>query len=304
MVRRTAAADVLAELWTGKPVENHCPRIEAMDFEVTNQVDPGSELKFTLKSSDPENDELEVEWTLMADARSWVTGGDFQETPPTFPDNISNQSKTSATVVAPSKPGVYRIYAVVGDRFGGAATANVVFRVKGMTGEPGAETTLPLVVYDEPGEERLYSPSGYMGDVDGIKIEDACSDDPKSGTTCMKTTFDRTKGWAGVVWQHPENDWGEVEGGMDLRGATRLTFWARGSTGEEKVKFGFGILGRDKKFFDTASGEQEIALTQEWKEYSFDLRQADLSRIKTAFYWSTASNGEPLTFYLDDIRFE
>lgn len=302
--RRTAALDALSELWTGTPVANRCPQIDAIDFKMTNQVDPGGQLQFTLKTSDPENDEVEVEWMLMADSKTWVTGGDFQKTPPSFPDNIISKSSTSATISAPAEPGVYRIYAIAGDRFGGAATANVVFRVKGMTGEPGAKATLPLVVYDEPGETRLYSPSGYMGDVDGIKLDDACRDNPKAGTTCMKTTFDRTEGWSGVVWQHPENDWGEVEGGMDLRGATKLTFWARGKAGEEKVKFGFGILGRDKKFFDTASGETEVTLTQEWEQYSFDLQAADLSRIKTAFYWSTASSGKPLTFYLDDIRFE
>ena len=302
--RRTAALDTLTELWTGKAVANHCPRIEAMDYEGTNQVDPGGELKFTLRFSDPENDQITVDWILMAEAKSYVTGGDFQKTPATYPQNFVSKNKTSATIKAPSEPGLYRAYAIVGDQAGGAATANIVFRVKGMAGEPGAKTTLPLVVYDEPGETRLYAPSGYMGDADGIQTDDACRDNPKDGTTCLKTTFDRTKGWGGVVWQHPENDWGEVEGGMDLRGATKLTFWARGQAGSEKVKFGFGILGRDKKFYDSATGENEVTLTKEWKQYSFDLTQADLSRIKTAFYWSLASDGKPMTFYLDNIRFE
>jgi hypothetical protein len=29
-----------------------------------------------------------------------------------------------------------------------------------------------------------------------------------------------------------------------------------------------------------------------------------LSRIKTGFAWTLAANGHPVTFYLDDIRYE
>jgi hypothetical protein len=30
----------------------------------------------------------------------------------------------------------------------------------------------------------------------------------------------------------------------------------------------------------------------------------DLSRVKTPFVWSLAGRGRPVTFYLDDVRFE
>jgi hypothetical protein len=84
-----------------------------------------------------------------------------------------------------------------------------------------------------------------------------------------------------------------------------LTFWARGARGGEVINFGFGILGADKKFPDTASGQLEkVALETDWHAYSINLEGKDLSRIKTAFMWSTASSGQPITFYLDDIRFE
>jgi hypothetical protein len=49
--------------------------------------------------------------------------------------------------------------------------------------------------------------------------------------------------WGGVVWQHPANDWGDANGGFNLTGAKKLTFWARGEKGGEKVSFEFGLLG-------------------------------------------------------------
>jgi hypothetical protein len=63
--------------------------------------------------------------------------------------------------------------------------------------------------------------------------------------------------------------------------------------------------GRDKRYFDTASGKIDKAtLTKEWKEYTIDLGDKDLTRIKTGFGFSLAGQGGPVTSYLDDIRFE
>ena len=77
------------------------------------------------------------------------------------------------------------------------------------------------------------------------------------------------------------------------------------AAGGEAVSFKFGVLGRDKKFFDSASGGLEsVTLTKEWKEYTIDLTNQNLARIKTGFGWSLAGQGHPVTFYLDDIRFE
>ena len=71
------------------------------------------------------------------------------------------------------------------------------------------------------------------------------------------------------------------------------------------MKFGFGLLGRDKKFYDTGKKEtQEIKLTKDWKQYSLDLDGLNLNRIKSGFYWTLAGQGKPIAFYLDRIVFE
>jgi hypothetical protein len=35
-----------------------------------------------------------------------------------------------------------------------------------------------------------------------------------------------------------------------------------------------------------------------------DLKGKNLTRIKTGFSWVVVGSGEPVTFFLDDIRFE
>lgn len=71
------------------------------------------------------------------------------------------------------------------------------------------------------------------------------------------------------------------------------------------VSFKFGILGSGKQYPDSGSGElADVKLSKEWREYAIDLDGKDLRCIKTGFVWSLAGQGHPVTFYLDDIRFE
>ncbi|HUJ09332.1 MAG TPA: hypothetical protein VL171_04840 [Verrucomicrobiae bacterium] len=120
----------------------------------------------------------------------------------------------------------------------------------------------------------------------------------------MKLQYLAPGQWGGIIWQDPPNDWGDKPGGYNLSGATKLTFWARGETGGEKVKFVFGVIKREKPHFDTASGELDVVLTRDWTQYSIDLAGKDLSRIKTGFGWTVSGQGKPITFYVDDVKYE
>lgn len=165
---------------------------------------------------------------------------------------------------------------------------------------------LPFSVYEDRGSAgNHYIPSGWMGNAKATKMDDGCTVNPHGGKTCLKVEYGATDNWAGIVWQDPINDWGDLAGGSNITGAKKLKFWARGEKGEEVVSFKFGILGSDKKFSDSANGEMtDVKLTKEWTEYSFDLAGKDLTRIKTGFCWSLAGQASPVVFYLDDIRFE
>jgi len=169
----------------------------------------------------------------------------------------------------------------------------------------------PFYIYKNKGSvENHFIPSGWMGETGDITFNDAETQNPQSGSSCIKVTYS-PKGsggarWAGLYWQNPANNWGTKKGGYDLSGATRLKFWARGENGGERIKeFKVGGLTGEYPDSDTATIE-DVILTKEWKEYTIDLRGKDLSYISGGFCWSTSLDVNPngVTFYLDDIVYE
>jgi hypothetical protein len=173
------------------------------------------------------------------------------------------------------------------------------------SGVPKAQLPLTLYANAEDEGEILYIPSGWMGNFDALQYDDACADKPHSGASCIKISYDAEGKWAGVVWQDPANDWGDEPGGYDLTGAKRLTFWARGDKGGELVEFKMGILSKNKPFHDSSSAALgKIKLTTDWQQYTIPLEGKNLSCVKTPFVFSFAGKKEPITFYLDDIKYE
>lgn len=303
---RVAAADALAELWSGKPVTNRCPVIESFKFEGSSKRKPNDLVRFELRASDPEKDELTVTWQLRFDPEEYGSGGDAESESPAVKNAVVRSDSTFAEVKLPSHGGLYRLFAVVKDQHGGAAVANLPVRVDAPLKTLAArKAEFPLIVYAEADSAQSYIPAGWMGDTTSIKLDPLCSEQPRSGKTCLRCDFTANKGWGGVVWQSPAQDWGDRVGGFDLSGAKRLTFWARGEKGGEVIGFKFGILGRDKRFFDTGEGGVErVTLTREWKQHEITIGKQDLTRIKTGFVWNLASTGAPITFYLDDVQWE
>src|SRR5439155_24004673 len=182
------------------------------------------------------------------------------------------------------KSGIYRLYVYARDGHGNGATANVPILARSEAPSTQAATGKPiLVIFADGADPSPYAASGWMGNTAAIKLDEKCATTPHSGPTCMKLQYTAPDNFGGIVWQNPPNDWGDQPGGKDLSGAQRLTFWARGEAGGEKVEFKFGVLGAEKKFPDSPSGGITVTLTKEWKQYAIDLRGKDLSLIKTAF---------------------
>lgn len=304
--KRLGTADAMSELWSSKPAENKCPVIESFQLEGSDWVLPESKLKLKLKYSDAENDKVQVRWILRPEADTYVTGGDFQETPEPIENAFANQSADGSEVNLPATEGIYRVYVFVEDDLHrNAATANIPVKVTREAMKEPENIGLPLVVYDEPGQanERAYVLSGFMGANHALLVDATCIAQPKVGDRCMHIIYKNPADWAGVVWQHPANDWGDRPGGFDLTGAKKLTFWAKGKSGGEEIKFGFGLLGDDKKFPDSGKGEIAVKLTDDWVQYSVDC-DADLHQIKSGFYWSLTGQGHPVEFFLDRIVYE
>ncbi len=173
------------------------------------------------------------------------------------------------------------------------------------------QEAMPFYIYvDRSTAGNHFIPSGYMGDFGDIKYNGASKEDPYLGDTCIQIIYSgkATQGarWAGIFWQNPANNWGSVDAGFDLSSAAKLTFWARGAVGGERIeefKVG-GIMG---EFSDSDSATiGPVLLNKEWTQYTIDLKGKDMSYIIGGFAWSTNvdNNPEGATFYLDEIKFE
>ncbi|MBU4342404.1 MAG: hypothetical protein KKG01_03640 [Candidatus Omnitrophica bacterium] len=177
--------------------------------------------------------------------------------------------------------------------------------------EPAATNFKAFPIYtDGRSPDNHYILSGYMGDYSDIAVDPSSFDNPHSGTTSIKTVYSNkvSQGarWAGVYWQNPANNWGDRQGGYDLTGAAKLSFWARGENGGERIEE-FKIGGITGAYADSdVAGIGPVLLTKEWKQYEIDLRGKDLSYISGGFCWATNLDVNPdgATFYLDDIRYE
>jgi len=177
--------------------------------------------------------------------------------------------------------------------------------------ESKKQEDMPFYIYaDRSTAKNHFIPSGWMGDYGDIKYDGSSKEDAYLGDTCIKIIYSGqgTQGarWAGIFWQNPANNWGSVDAGFDLSKTTKLTFWARGAKGGERIeefKVG-GIMG---EFSDSDSATiGPVILNKEWTQYTIDLKGKDMSYVIGGFAWSTNvdNNPEGATFYLDEIKFE
>ena len=302
---RLAAVDALQELWSGKPPANPCPVMQSLAVQGKQQVARGEKVRASVVLGGPKAGPVKIQWALFGEQASYTVEGTGMEMPAPLAGAIETNGGPEVVVTMPNSGGIYRLYCFLRDTHGGAAVGSLPIKVAGAVGlvKP-LVAKLPLIVYSDSTTAQPYAASGWMGNTKALAVDPDCSDHPHSGKRCIKITYRDPDNWAGVVWQHPADDWGDKPGGYDVSGAETLSFWARGTDGGEKVKFGFGVLGLEKKYHDSSKGEIEVTLAKEWKEYSIDLNEKDLGRIKTGFFWSLGGQGKPLTFYLDDIQYK
>ncbi len=164
-----------------------------------------------------------------------------------------------------------------------------------------------VYVNQDEGCNHFY-PSGRIGDTSSISFNSNWTSNCYSGTSCIKISFtENGNNWAGIYWQEPENNWGTIpNAGYDITGATKLSFWAKGENGGEKIEFfAGGITGlHPDSLPKTSTGY--ITLTNSWQKYTINLASKDLSYVIGGFGWTTNSSNNPsgATFYLDEITYD
>lgn len=166
-----------------------------------------------------------------------------------------------------------------------------------------------IVYYDHNDQNNQYFPSFQIGDQDDITIDENCKFNPQSGQTCLKAEY-RAKGsefgWSGLYWVRPSGNWGEIDAGLDLTFATKLTFWAKGEKGGEKIAvFKYGGIKNICQDSDN-HGIGPVELTDKWQEYTIDLSKRNLKYIISGFCFQVSKmhNPEGATFYIDNIKYQ
>jgi hypothetical protein len=187
--------------------------------------------------------------------------------------------------------------------------------------------TLPFAV-DLAGK---FVPSGYEGDYMAVTmpLDPTCGGNRSSASAmgnCHPVTYKPlaagpgVAGWAGVLWQHPANNWGTAAGYAIPTGATKVSFWARGDLGGEVATFivGFAVTPTPTSpCVDTVSGSLRQTLTTTWTHYTIPFAgQYGVGVISPFGYVIGAADqpardagaadaGLPSTlFYIDDIQWQ
>lgn len=296
---RLAAVDTMTELWSGQAPADRAPAIDPLTIDGPTAVDPRTVIRVAANVEDPEGGNLDVRWMLRPESGDYTTGGDFRPNLPDIDGAVIASDARGARVRMPEEPGSYRLFVYAYDEVGNAATANMPLLVKG---QPRAR--LPVTVYEDGFDSMPWAPSGWMGATESVTLDGLHADNVHEGAACIRLRYDGEFGWAGIAWQNPPDNWGEMDGGYDLTGAKELEVWARGEYGGEHISIGVGLLGDDRDYPDSGQAKVDgIALTREWQRYRVPLKRVDLSSIKTGFVVTVTGRRTPVTIYLDSIRF-
>jgi hypothetical protein len=168
---------------------------------------------------------------------------------------------------------------------------------------------MPFYVYNNAlfPPVKNFAPSGYMGDVADLKLSGSYKNLYQEGYPCLKImyTAEGSMGWAGVSWQNPANNWGEFDGGYNLKKAKQLSFWAKGDKGGEIVEFKLGGTAANHPDSENLTSGP-ITLTNIWTQYILELDDADLFYISAGFGFTAKQDSNPkgCLFYLDDVKYE
>ena len=148
----------MTELWSGTRPEDAAPAVEPIVIDVDPKLEPGATFSASVRASDPDGEDVRVEWVLRPESGEYQTGGDFRRKLPDIEGAIVESVHGGATIRVPDEPGPYRLFAYVFDAAGNAATANIPLLVKG---EP--RPRMPVAVYEDRLEDMPWVPSGWMG---------------------------------------------------------------------------------------------------------------------------------------------
>ena len=146
------------------------------------------------------------------------------------------------------------------------------------------------MIYDEAEVRNVFNKLVVDENSEDLKLAINHSQNAKFGETCIRLVLPPSKsGGASLT----------VDEGVNLMGAKKLFFWAKGVSGKEKIVVGLGSINGDSFYKKKA-----VPLTKFWKKYQLDFANADLRRIGTGFFWQLDGGQAGIEVYLDRISIE
>ncbi len=163
--------------------------------------------------------------------------------------------------------------------------------------------------------QDLFTPSGWMGDGEYgrkyIAFSGADRTQPHAQATSIKITYTfGPQRWGGFYWQNLPDNWGDKPGAdYSGRDFSKVTFWARGETGNEVVEFKVGGIDNPAKQYrdSLVATLGRVTLTKDWQQYTIDLSGKNFSSVVGGFCWVASSDyntASQITFYIEGITMQ
>ncbi|WP_156168966.1 glycoside hydrolase family 2 TIM barrel-domain containing protein [Kordia jejudonensis] len=290
----------IRKAYTGQEPINEVPKIHT--FQISDNVlQSDTWISVTLNVSDAEKENLDIQFYY--NQRLGSRKRKNQVTQLKHRGSLADGFE----IQIPKEHGAVKVYVNVQDTFnnvGIASTGITTYDEQAKNRKYLVPTmNAPFYVYKD-GEDLPYLPTGYMGNYKAMTVDTQHSQNVKAGTHAIKIKYKERSGWYGVAFVDPKNDWGNTLGGYAIENAKTFSFWAKADRNGIKAKIGFGLIDTDKPFPDTAIQSEELKLTDEWKKYTFKLKRADLSCIRSGLVLFSQSYGFPQTIYIDEVVFE
>ncbi|GAB3811665.1 hypothetical protein GCM10028895_02000 [Pontibacter rugosus] len=130
----TALVHEMRQLWGDTTTFNQAPYIAYIQLDKKFALDqiyvnPGQEIEAATFASDPDGDELSMEWEVLPEAEKLDGNADKQVRPKALQQVLLQQEGNKQRLRTPEKEGAYRLYVYVRDGHNNIATANVPFYV-------------------------------------------------------------------------------------------------------------------------------------------------------------------------------
>ncbi len=290
----------IREAFTNKKPINNVPKIETLTLP-DSVFKSGTWIPVNLKVFDIENENLEVSFSYNQRTGSRRRRSQINQL------NHRGTIENGFEIELPKVNGAIKVYANVKDTYNnlGIASTSIIVNDKAAKQKkylvPKVE--LPFYVYKDA-EDQPYFASGYMGNYKAMVIDTDYRADKHSGNSAIKIDYNEVHSWYGIAFVDPANDWGDILGGYDISNAKTFSFWAKANTNKVYATIGFGMIGKDKPFPDTAKKSIEIELTKTWKKYTIKIKRLDLSCIRSGLVLFSSGRGFKHSIFIDDVMFE